>query len=67
MAWSEQGQAHDTFGIAAHTEEGCTDAGAMQVEANVQAVLGDGNVSFEIEAARLTLMRGDRGLSATTD
>jgi len=56
-----------TLSGMAYTEEGCTDPRAMQAEANVQAVLSDGTASFEIEAARLTLMRGDRGLSATTN
>lgn len=56
-----------TLSGIAYTEAGCTDPRSMQVEANVQAVLSDGTVSFEIEAARLTLMRGDRGLGATTN
>jgi heat shock protein HslJ len=56
-----------TLSGIAYTERGCPEPGAMQAEASVQAVLSDGTVSFEIEAARLTLMRGDRGLSATTD
>jgi heat shock protein HslJ len=56
-----------TLSGIAYTEEGCTDARAMQAEVHVQAVLSDGSLSFEIEAARLTLMRGDRGLSATTN
>jgi heat shock protein HslJ len=56
-----------TLSAMAYTEAGCTDPRAMQAETHVQAVLGDGTLTLEIEAARLTLMRGDRGLSATTN
>jgi len=61
-----QRDAELTLSGMAYTEEGCTDGRTMQAETSVQAVLGDGSLSFEIEAARLTLMRGGRGLSATT-
>jgi heat shock protein HslJ len=56
-----------TLSGLAYTERGCPDSQAMQAETHVQTVLSDGAVRFEIEAARLTLMRGDRGLGATTD
>jgi heat shock protein HslJ len=48
------------------TEAGCPDSGSASAEMAILAVLGEGNVTFEIEAARLTLMRGTDGLSATT-
>jgi heat shock protein HslJ len=47
-----------------YSEEGCNDAAAASVEQKVQAVLREGTLTFEIEARRLTLMRGDVGLSA---
>jgi len=50
-----------------YTERGCPEPNAMMAEAHVQAVLTDGIVRLEIEASRLTLMRGERGLAATTD
>lgn len=62
-----QTDAELTLSGMAYTEEGCTDPRLMQAEASVQAVLSDGSLSFEIDAARLTLMRGSRGLSATTN
>jgi heat shock protein HslJ len=46
-----------------YTERGCNDAASL--EAHVQSVLGDGDVSFEIEAGRLTITRGELGVSAT--
>jgi heat shock protein HslJ len=62
-----QADAELTLSGIAYTERGCPDLRAMLVETNVQAVLTEGSLTFEIEAARLTLMRGDRGLSATTN
>jgi heat shock protein HslJ len=62
-----QSEGELTLSGLAYTERGCPDPRATQAEADVQAVLNDGSVRFEIEAARLTLMRGDRGLSATTN
>jgi heat shock protein HslJ len=48
----------------AYSEEGCNDAAAASVEQKVQAVLREGTLTFQIEARRLTLERGDIGLSA---
>lgn len=50
----------------AYTEIACPSDQAQMAEAHIQSVLIDGTVTWEIEAARLTLMRGDLGLSATT-
>lgn len=47
-----------------YSEEGCSDAAAASAEAKIQAVLRAGTLMFEIEARRLTLMRGEIGLSA---
>lgn len=51
----------------AYTEEGCNDADLMAVEQHVQQVLTDGNLIYAIDAARLTLTRGELGLMATTE
>lgn len=48
----------------AYTQEG---AGATSANAHVERVLSDGTLTLEIEAARLTLMHGVDGVSATTD
>jgi heat shock protein HslJ len=53
-----------TLSDVAFTERGCTGA-AGAAETLFQAVIRDGAVTFEIEAARLTLLRDDVGLSAT--
>jgi heat shock protein HslJ len=55
------------LGAIAYTEKGCEDESLMAAEADVQEVLQEGTVSIEISAARLTLMRGDVGLGATTE
>jgi heat shock protein HslJ len=50
-----------------YTEEPCdvTDSGLAQER--IQAVLSPGELSFDIEAARLTLRHGEPGLQATSD
>ena len=50
-----------------YTEEGCRSPNAIEADAIMQAVLADGEVSFLIEAASLTITRGDLGLSARTE
>lgn len=55
------------LGAIAFTERGCEDENISAAEADVQEVLQAGTVSFEISTARLTLMRGDVGLGATTE
>jgi heat shock protein HslJ len=45
----------------------CTDTDARAAEARIAEVLDDGTLSYEIDAARLNLMRDDLGLSATTE
>jgi heat shock protein HslJ len=49
------------------TVKGCTDEAQQLAERDVQAVMSAGEVTIEIDAARLTLMRGELGLSATTE
>jgi heat shock protein HslJ len=60
------GQELSLSGIA-YTEEGCGASGSAAADAHIQQVLSDGTLALEIEANRLTLMRGELGLSATTD
>jgi heat shock protein HslJ len=49
-----------------YSERGCEGADGV-VEAHVQRVMDAGELTVEIEAARLTLQRGEIGLGATTD
>ncbi|MBK7581153.1 MAG: META domain-containing protein [Myxococcales bacterium] len=50
----------------AYSDEGC--AGALPAtDAQVQAVLSDGALSYEIDAARLRIQRGSTGIGAVTD
>jgi len=62
----QQGQELSLSG-SVYTEEGCGTSGSAAANAHVQQVLTDGTLALEIEANRLTLMRGDIGLSATAD
>ena len=49
-------------------EPACPPTGNPLIQDRILAVLGgDGTVDFEIDAARLTLLRGTVGLSATTE
>jgi heat shock protein HslJ len=50
-----------------YTEEPCGAAGSPEAQQRIQAVMTDGELSFEIEAARLTVHHGMPGLSATSD
>lgn len=55
-------------GLGGFVELPCPPTGSEVVQGRILQVLGgDGTVEFEIEAARLTLMRGTVGLSATTE
>jgi heat shock protein HslJ len=54
-----------TLADLAYTEIACSGATAA-AETMVQAVLRDGTLQLEIDRNRLTLQRGDVGLSATT-
>jgi len=54
-----------TLSDVAYTDKACSGA-AASIDAEVQAFLNNGTFGFQIEAARLTLRRGDSGLSATT-
>ncbi|MEY4544531.1 MAG: hypothetical protein RL685_726 [Pseudomonadota bacterium] len=55
-----------TLSSVLYTEVGCPDSRGL-VEQNVQSVLSAGELTLEINANRLTLMRGNAGLGATTD
>lgn len=50
-----------------YSQQACAGSGSAAAEAHIQRVLSDGALSAQIEAARLTLTRGDVGLSATTE
>jgi heat shock protein HslJ len=50
-----------------YTEEVCNEVQSIPVEEHIEQVLQDGIVTFQIEAARLTLMRADLGFMATTE
>jgi heat shock protein HslJ len=62
--WNLEGDQLTLAGMN-YTEIGCAEPNAATAEASVQAVMTDGMVTVEIEAARLTLMRGELGLSAS--
>jgi heat shock protein HslJ len=64
--YSVSGSTLNLTGIA-YTEAGCGSDDLADVEDHMQSVFSDGTLSYEIEAARLTIMRGeDLGISATT-
>ncbi len=56
-----------SLGPIGYTRMACSDESQAQVEGYVQEVLNEGELSFEIDATRLHLDRGDVGLSAFTD
>jgi heat shock protein HslJ len=64
--YTRQGQELSLSGVA-YTEEVCGASGSAAADTHIQQVLTDGTLALEIEADRLTLMRGDIGLSATSD
>ncbi len=49
------------------TDVACTDPSSQLAQNHIGQVFTEGTVGFAIEADRLTLMRGELGLSATTD
>jgi len=51
----------------AYTEVACSDAAFAPTSQHVENVFSDGTLSFEIEAARLTIMHGDLGIMAITE
>jgi heat shock protein HslJ len=55
-----------TFASVGITGLSCGPTGSATTEARMGRVLADGDVTFEIDAGRLTLTRGAIGLSATT-
>jgi heat shock protein HslJ len=64
--YSVSGSTLTLMGIA-YTEAGCGSDDLARVEDHMQSVFSDGTLSYEIEAARLTIMRGEGlGISATT-
>jgi heat shock protein HslJ len=56
-----------TLSDVGYTEEPCDPTGNVAAHEHIRQVLTDGTVSFEIDAARLTLQRGTLGLGALTD
>lgn len=56
-----------TLGQILYSEAGCSPPSSADSEQRVMSVMQAGEVSFEIDAARLTIRRGTVGLSATTD
>jgi heat shock protein HslJ len=50
-----------------YTEVACSDANSTEADTHIRAVLADGEVTTEIEAAHLTVTRGSLGIGATTD
>lgn len=57
-----------TLALAGMTypQEPCDAMGSREAQDRIQAVMTDGELSFEIEAARLTVHHGTSGLSATS-
>lgn len=51
----------------AYTEQACANAAFATTAQHVQSVFSDGTLTFEIEAARMTLMHGDLGIMAITE
>jgi heat shock protein HslJ len=64
-SYTRTGQAL-TLSPVNYTEAGCSDNRGV-VEQRVQSVMSAGELTFEINANRLTVMRGASGLAATTD
>jgi heat shock protein HslJ len=56
-----------TFVAVGTTALECGPTGNATAEARIGRLLADGDVTFEIDAGRLTIMRGELGLSATTE
>ena len=56
-----------TFSPIMYTRVACMDEDAAWAEAHVQSVLGEGSVTYRIQANRLTLDGAEKGLSATTE
>jgi heat shock protein HslJ len=56
-----------TLSTVAYTDRACGPSGNGSVEQSVQQVIRAGDLSVQIDANHLTLMRGTTGLGATTD
>jgi heat shock protein HslJ len=56
-----------TFVAVGFTAASCGPTGSAAAEERIGRVIADGEVTFEIDAGRLTILRGDLGLSATTE
>jgi heat shock protein HslJ len=63
-SYSRSGQTLTFVGVS-YPEEACE--GSVFVHDRIVPVMTEGEVTFEIEAARLTITRGTLGLSATTE
>lgn len=51
----------------AYAAEACDESGSSSTDEHIQSVLSEGRVTFTIDATRLTLVRDDLGISATTE
>jgi len=60
----EERDAEIVFGDIEVTEEGCGGS-AGELETHMLQIIAPGPVSFEIDAKRLTITRGDIGISGT--
>ena len=56
-----------TFSEVSYTRAGCEDDNASWADAHIQSVIVAGSVSYEIDAARLTLEGESKGLGAYTE
>lgn len=56
-----------TLANISYFEEGCAASEYQDLDLSIRKVLTDGTLTYEIEAASLTLMRGDVGLGAHTE
>lgn len=56
-----------TFGQFSYPEETCDEEGSTFAHDHIVSVMTQGEVTFTIDEARLTIMRGDIGLGATTE
>lgn len=56
-----------TFSKVGYTKMACADASQQRAEDHMVAVFAEGTVTYEIEAARITIRRGEDGVEAGTE
>ena len=56
-----------TFSGLFYTEMACLGTDASRVEAHIQAVFAEGTATYEIDASRLTIQHGSKGVRARTE